>query len=78
MMMHVSAKKMTTFFLSLSHNLQRNSADPFVSGGIRSSNSEGFLTRVADPPHNEDYGLANGLNELTNVVSFQNKQLQQR
>ena len=48
----------------------RNSADPFVNGSMRSSNSEQFLTRVADhPPVPEDYNLANGLNDLSNVLS---------
>ena len=38
---------------------------------MRASNSEQFLTRVAaDPPVQEDFGLANGLNDLSNVVSF--------
>ena len=37
---------------------------------MRSSNSEQFLTRVADhPPVPEDYNLANGLNDLSNVLS---------
>ena len=45
----------------------RNSADPFVNGSMRSSNSEQFLSRVAEP---EDFGLQNGLNDLSNVVSI--------
>ena len=42
--------------------------DPFVNGGMKGSNSETFLTRVAEPPPNEDFGLANGLNDLSGVV----------
>ena len=34
---------------------------------MRSSNSEQFLSRVAEP---EDFGLQNGLNDLSNVVSI--------
>ena len=45
----------------------RNSADPFVNGSMRSSNSEQYLPRVAEP---EDFGLQNGLNDLSNVVSI--------
>jgi len=44
----------------------RNSADPFVNGSMRSSNSEQYLPRVAEP---EDFGLQNGLNDLSNVLS---------
>ena len=34
---------------------------------MRSSNSEQYLPRVAEP---EDFGLQNGLNDLSNVVSI--------
>ena len=49
-------------------------------GGMKGSSSETFLTRVAEPPPppvgappsqqplQEDFGLANGLNDLSNVV----------
>ena len=48
--------------------IDRNAVDPFVNGGMKGSNSETFLTRVAEPPPNEDFGLANGLNDLSGVV----------
>ena len=43
---------------------------------MKGSSSETFLTRVAEPPppvgappsQQEDFGLANGLNDLSNVV----------
>ena len=53
---------------------RRNTVDPFVNGsgpaaagGMKGSSSETFLTRIAEPPQ-EDFGLANGLNDLSNVV----------
>ena len=49
------------------NSLFRNSADPFVNGSMRSSNSEQYLSRVAEP---EDFDLKNGLNDLSNVVSI--------
>ena len=49
--------------------IDRNAVDPFVNGGMKGSNSETFLTRVAEPPPpHEDFGLANGLNDLSGVV----------
>ena len=53
--------------------------DPFIvngsGAGMKGSSSETFLTRVADPPPQmapprtqEDFDLANGLNDLSNVV----------
>ena len=57
----------------------RNGVDPFIvngsGAGMKGSSSETFLTRVADPPPQmapprtqEDFDLANGLNDLSNVV----------
>merc|ERR1719219_208848 len=52
----------------------RNGVDPFIvngsGAGMKGSSSETFLTRVAEPPPaqiQEDFGLANGLNDLSNV-----------
>jgi len=53
---------------------------PGQGGGMKGSSSETFLTRVAEPPPpvgappsqqpplQEDFGLANGLNDLSNVL----------
>ena len=47
----------------------RSSADPFAGGGMKNSTSDGFLTRVAEPPaQRDDFDLGNGLSELSSVV----------
>ena len=73
-------RKSLTFFFGLAYC--RNGVGPgdpyingFGTGGMKGSSSEQYLTRIAEPHHHhhgqsqEDFGLANGLNDLSNVVS---------